>query len=180
MKRLLLIGFAIVVALSTAPTSSFAIAIIDFGTGDAGPGGIITVTGPNVSGANIPLESLSTLGITVPPGGTYDLSGALAFGNDATDTNGAAAFNFNTSTGTFSVVGGVPALGIANGTTLLLGSIVSFSFTADGTGINLNVSGDTKIAALLTALGLPSDTKFAFASFELAGNSLGTGSPYRP
>jgi hypothetical protein len=172
------IGIAVAAALAFAPSVASALALIDFGTGDAGFGGTITLTaGGNVLGTAIPLESLATSGTT--PSGTFDLSGPLAFGNDASDTNGAASFNFDTTAKTFTVFGGVPSLGIISNQTLLTGTISSFSYSILGNVLQLSVNGtDTKSVDLLTALGIPTDAKFAFASFELAAVTTGAANTY--
>ena len=171
-------GVAVAVVLALVPSVASALALIDFGTGDAGFGGTITLTaGGNFLGTAIPLESLATSGTS--PSGTFDLSGPIAAGNDASDTNGAAQFDFDTTAKTFTVFGGVPSLGIISNQTLLTGTISSFSYSILGNILQLAVNGtDAKSVDLLTALGIPTDAKFAFASFELAAVATGAANTY--
>jgi len=168
---------AIISSLFLFTLPAQALPIIDFGTGGAPAAGTITVTGGNVAGADIPIDSLNTLGIpTAPAPGVYDLAGA----GKAADANGAAVLTFNTATGAITIVGGVPALGIADNTTLLTGTINTWSFTDDAYSFSLTAYGnDIKDAGLLAALGLDPDfNKYTFVTFDLAGNAEGGGSPY--
>lgn len=156
---------------------AFAIPIIDMGTGLAGSGGTVTVSGGNVTGTNIFIDSLTVAGAALN-NGSYNLTGA-GTPDAATDADGSAALlNFNTATSAFSIVGGVPGLSIPNGTTLLNGTITGFSFTQSGFSLVLNAQGsDTKSPLLIRALGETS-TQFSFDGFSISGNSNGTGSPY--
>src|SRR5262245_43835442 len=97
--------------LATATPALAAPVSLDFGTGLAGIGGVITLSGPNVTGANIPIGVLNVLGTAFD--GAYVMSGILTF---------------DTLANTISIVGGIPGLGIAAGTTLLSGSFSTFSF----------------------------------------------------
>ena len=156
---------------------AFAVPIIDFGTGQAGPGGIVTVAGGNVIGTNIFIDSLTITGATLN-NGNYNLTGAGG-PTAATDPDGTAALlNFNTSTKAFSIVGGVPGLAIPDGTALLTGTITSFSFTQSGFSLVLSGQGfDEKSPLLIRAIG-ETDTLYFFDGFSISGNSNGTGSPY--
>jgi hypothetical protein len=180
MKKLVVI-FGMVVALVGFMTvgSVLATVVIDFGTGNAGSGGTITIAGSNSSGADIPVETMTVSG---DPGynGTYYLSGAQTTSSNANaNANGAAVLTFNSLTGTITVVGGVPGLGIANGTTLLTGTGDSFVVTLSN-GVLGSVQGtgpDTKSATLLTDLGI-SGAPFALFGFTTGFDITGGGSPY--
>ena len=169
-------------AVSAAP--AFADFIVDFGTGDAGAGGTVTVSGSNATASLIPLDSLTILGTAVD--GTYATYGSAV---DANGTNGSAALSFDTAAGTISVVGGVCVLGddtctggantLVTSTTLLSGAISSFSLSGSGTPvITLFASGpDTKSPALLAALGIPADTVFNYMVFNFSADAT---SPFGP
>jgi PEP-CTERM motif len=159
------------VAMMAAPAS--AVAIIDFNTGGAGLGGSIVLssaTGPNATGTNIPINGLTVSGAPMN-NGSFNVSGAA---NSVTpDADKAAALSFSTSGNTISIIGGIPELGIANGTTLLSGTLDNFTLTfgtndAGRQTARIEASGpDTKSPLLLRALGLPLDTKFVFFGFSM-------------
>jgi hypothetical protein len=138
--------------------------VIDFGTGSAGQGGTVTQNGSNAIGLNIPVGLLSvTIGNSMT---TYNTSGAA----NGVSASNVAALSFNTAANTITIVGGIPTLGIANGTTLLTGTFSSVSVTNQG-GVLLSVSGsgpDTKSQALLQALGVPLNTQFQFFGFSIS------------
>lgn len=179
MKAIMKISAVIVLGLCLVGPA-YAVPILDFDSGTGinngvGGNGIVSVVaGGNVIGTNISLEVLTATGTGAD--GVYDLSGAGA----SQDANGAALLNFNTATGAISLVGGVPALSVANGDPLLSGTISSFTEGGDGAYMLIfqATGSDTKDPALLTALGVDPTTQFGFYSFTLGGNSNGTGSPY--
>ena len=164
MKRLLL-GALMVAAIAFAPQTASAAIVIDFGTGLASAGGTYTLLpNGNATGSNIPVGVLVT-----------DLNGALgSFCTSGTGgSNGlcgptSAVLNFSTVTNSIQIIGGIPSLGIANGTVLLSGSFVSW--TADANGLHNAIGPDTKGRELLTALGLPITTQFAFFGFSLTSS----------
>ena len=176
MKGLTKIFIGLVLSLFLV-VPAFAIPIIDFGTGQAGAGGTVTVSGGNIVGTNIFIDSLTVAGAALN-NGNYNLTGA-AGPTAPTDLDGtAAALNFDTSTKVFTIVGGVPGLGIPDGTTLLSGTITSFSFTQTNFSLVLNGQGfDEKSPLLMTALG-ETNTEFFFDGFSISGNTSGGGSPY--
>lgn len=151
-KILTLVGYF---AFASIPLNAAAAVVIDFGTGLAGAGGTISNDGTNTTGMNILIGSLTTQGTAAD--GTY-----------VTD----ALLNFDTGANTISIVGDVTGLGIS-GATLLSGSFTSSSYTAiPGPGglITEIFSGqgpDIKNAALLTALGVPTNTPFDFFGFSI-------------
>lgn len=143
--------------------------LIDFGTGDAGWGGSLTVSGSNISGVGVPIDSLIVIGAPAN-NGTYDVSGAATSSNQ--DANKSASLDFDTATNYIRITGGVSGLGIADETVLLEGTFSSYQ--VDTTQVYLlNARGpDEKAEALLTALGLSLDTDFAFFGFSLSGIQL--------
>lgn len=163
MKRLLLLT-CIVLSGVLASSASAAI-VIDFGTALIGNGGLVTVSGSNAIGSNIPLGAMTvTIGNSTS---VYDTSGTATSTNQ--DPNLSAALNFNTSANTIQVIGGIPTLGIANGTVLLSGTFSSFAVSNFGFAATVFGTGiDTKNPALLTALGIPTNTPFTFFGFTIS------------
>ena len=101
MKGLTKIFIGLVLSLFLV-VPAFAIPIIDFGTGQAGAGGTVTVSGGNIVGTNIFIDSLTVAG-AVLNNGNYNLTGA-AGPTAPTDLDGtAAALNFDTSTKVFTI-----------------------------------------------------------------------------
>lgn len=152
--------------------------VIDFGTGDAGPGGTITITASGITGSNIPIDDLIVTGAPMN-NGDFEVTGT---GVDASDPFGSGVLNFNctgstqtncSTTNSISITGGVPLLGIANGSTLLTGSFSSVSGflllfdTLEATG------SDTK-PALYAPLGLAANFPFDLFGFSIG---MGPGSP---
>ena len=178
-KRLVetcVVGVLMTLGVALSPFPVQAVPIIDFGTGTAGTGGTITsLGGGNYSGAGIPVDVLSVTG--APGAGVYDLSGAFVSGTAVGGNS--AVLAFNTSTGSISITGGVPALVIGS-TTLLSGSFSSFTVTGP-IGNTLAISGlgpDAKDPYLLSALGLSPTLPFNFFGFTISAdfNSVtGTG-----
>jgi len=174
MKRAGLL-IALLVVLATM-TPAFSAVLIDFGTGSAGLGGTITISGGNAIGTGIPVDTLTISGAPVN-NGVFDTQGTVVSGTAVGGNS--AALSFNTNTGAISIVGGVSALGVPLGTTLLSGTIQSFSLTNGGTLGSITASGtDTKSPLLLAALGLPTSTPFAFFGFSIGFNQAGTGGTY--
>jgi len=154
-----------VAAIALAPQTANAAIVIDFGTGLAQPGGVYTLlANGNASGANIPIGVLTTdiNGVT----NSYCTSGTGGANGICGPTS--AVLSFNTLTNFIQITGGIPTLGIANGTVLLSGSFLSW--TADANGLHNAIGPDAKGATLLTALGLPTNTQFAFFGFSLTSS----------
>jgi hypothetical protein len=164
-RILSLAAFAMFAMTATARASE-----IDFSTGDAGSGGTITTDGTYWYGTGIPLDLMTVNGTT-----TYDLSGTGD--GAAAGTNCCAVLNFDTSTGTLQVIGGVPLLGVADGTVLLSGTFTSSTVTPIGDLLSFSVTSgtDTKSAALLTALGFDANTTWTFAGFTIGLASTNVG-----
>jgi hypothetical protein len=132
--------------------------IIDFSTGNAGQGGTITLlSGGNISGVAIPIDLITVAGL---PGG--DVQFSLTGG-----AGGFASLDFNTVENTITITGGIPDMGIADGTVLLTGSFVSWEATSNGL---LNATGpDAKNEDLLSYLGISPDAEFSFFGFSITG-----------
>ncbi len=162
---------------------AFAFPVIDFGTGDAngtlGHGGTITFTGVNQAFGSVPVDDMSVMGALV--NGVFDTSGAFNFINNETKLPETAAlvnFSFGPSGNFVNVIGGVPALGIPDGTTLLSGTFSSF--VTFGTTAIQGSGPDDKSPILLTALGIPLDTPFNFFGFSIDTGVLVVGPDVPP
>src|SRR5436190_389015 len=147
--------------------------ILDFGTGNAGFGGTISVSGGQATGAGIPVDFLSVLGAHgAPPAGLgYNVDGLGAPTASSDGTTG--ILEFSTSANYIRILGSVPSLGIAQGT-LLSGTISSFQLLPSGIVITIVSAGpDSKSPALLNALGIPSNTPFELFGFQVAAQQGG-------
>jgi|SRR3989338_864763 len=141
-----------------------AVPIIDFSTGIDGMGGTI-IPGTTITGTGILIGTLTAVGTTAD--GVYDVSGA---GAGASGSTALLNFSYGPSTNWLTIVGGIPTLGIANGTTLVSGSFTSLTYFPS---IGIMATGvDIKDADLLSALGIASGTPF-----ELFGFSIGFDPP---
>lgn len=165
------------IALLAFSTPARAAVIIDFATGGAGAGGSLTIGGGQASGSGIPVDALLVLGAPLN-NGTFDTSGTA--GSSSADANLAASLSFNTQTGAFSIVGGVPDLNIPNGTQLLTGTITDFTIVSSTlTSALVTLEGnDSKSSLLLAVLGLGATTEFEFLGSIFGANTSATGSPY--
>jgi hypothetical protein len=163
MKKLTFVGLCIgLIGLLSAPLASAA--ILDFSTGTGGVGGTIVDLGSgDAQGFDIFIDTLTASGTSAD--GVYNVDGTLAC---ATGSGGSCgALSFDTAAGTFSIVGSVPGLGVG-ATTLLVGTIDSFTFTtAGGIGTFFATGTDTKDAGLLASVGIPPATAFGFTGFSL-------------
>ncbi len=161
------LGF-MVVAAALLPLSAHAGVTIDFGTGDFS-GGTVTQSATNVVGAGIVVDDMFVQMNSGGPVGHFDTSGA-AVGPGET----AAVLAFDKTANTLTVVGGIPALGIPDGTTLLsmTGAFQTFSLTFPaGSGFVVNATGaDTKARTLLSALNIPATTQWAYFGFTQGGD----------
>ena len=149
-------------------TGAKAATIIDFGSNSSG--GTVTVTGGNLAGANIPVDVLLVLGAP-QNNGVYDTTGAVVNGEPGDDgTSAALSFNTDPTNNFITIVGGIPAFGIANGTTLLSGTITAFQIIQNQALIILSnaIGIDTKDASLLRHIGLAANTPFELFGFSIA------------
>lgn len=151
-----------------SPSTTKAATIIDFGSNSSG--GTVTVTGGNLAGANIPVDVLLVIGAP-QNNGVYDTTGAAVNGEPGDDgTSAALSFNTDPINNFIKIIGGIPAFGIANGTTLLSGTITSFQIIQNQALIILSnaVGIDTKNASLLQHIGLAPNTPFDLFGFSIA------------
>lgn len=169
MRKMVLVA----VALAFAVAMSAYAGTIDFGTGLSGAGGTVTLYADgNLSGTNIPIGSLTAVGLPANDG-VYVVGGSCGaggvYGCLSFSTGGLAGANFIT------INGSVAGLGISL-EALLNGTISSFGATTHGL---TNAEGpDTKAADLLAAFGIPANQGFNFFGFSLTtANPLTVGSP---
>lgn len=156
MRKLGILAALLVGLLFTMP--AFGAAIIDFGQGLAGVGGVFTLTGGNATGANIPIG-------VVTISGAPSHNGVFLVTGSCTGSGGGSygCLNFDTSGNTISITGAIPTLGIGS-ETLLSGTFTSF--TANTAGLSNATGPDTKAADLLATLGL-TGARFNYFGFTL-------------
>ena len=150
--RSLLLGGVMAAAIALAPSVSVAVPIIDFSDGGVG-GGTLAFDGTNVTGTDIVVTKLLVTGTPIA-NGTYDVQ------------NG--RLNFSTAANTLTLTGHINALSITTDVSLISnGHFGAFTWIP---GNGFQGSGtDTKFPGLLTAVGLPSNTAFAFFGFSIGG-----------
>jgi hypothetical protein len=160
-KRFLGIVLVMLLCLMLSPAPARAVYIIDFSTGLAGEGGSLTRSGGDVIGSAIPIGAMIV-------SGTGGSDGVYA----VTD----AQLNFNTGTKSLTIVGSVPALGLANRPLLTATSMSSFNliYAPDPSGgFTIYAIGlDTKDRSLLSALGIPLTTEWGYFGWSMTGQPL--------
>jgi hypothetical protein len=171
LKRLKILSVAAAVTLSMTAAAQAA-PVIDFSAGAAGGGGLISSSGPNVIGSNIPIGQVAVFGAT-SGNGVHAVAGSVpgSFGGAWGD------LDFDTTPGNnfISILGCISDFGIGisgnvcTPVTLLHGSIDAFTQTA--TGITIQAGFDVKNAQLVAALGLPPDTIFSLLDSSVSGIS---------
>lgn len=172
LKRLKILSVAAAVTLSMAAVAQAA-PVIDFSAGAAGGGGLISASGPNVIGSNIPIGQVAVFG-TTSGAGVHGVSGNVpgSFGGawGGLDFDTTPGNNFISILGCISDFGiGISAQGCTP-VTLISGTIDAFTQTASG--ITIQAGFDTKNAALVAALGLPPDTIFSLLDSSVSGSGL--------
>src|SRR5579871_134117 len=143
MKRVVFLASMLAMVLMVGPAS--AAVVLDFEQGTL-VGGTVSSAGV---GTNIPVDILKVQ-VDSNPATFYDL-----FGNGPNsgggDSNGSALVNFNTSTGAFTITGGVCVAGndICNGGT---GTLFGTSSTvlATGTGSSANITTQSSTTLVFT------------------------------
>ena len=181
-RLVVLLGTLFVGVAMSAPASA---TTIDFATGLAGTGGSIQVLADgSILGTNIPIGSVIISGAPVNDG-TYVVTGT-ATGTGLLPNPGFGSLNFYTgSTTTASyitltgcIAGSILDSGLGVGSNpcsspllLLSGTISSFDSTRLSQGLISATGADAKNAQLLAALGMPTNTQFAFfgSSFAVSG-----------
>src|SRR6185503_15619354 len=141
-----------------------------------GAGGTVTV-GANVTGSGIFIDTVTILGAPVNDG-VYNVDGTGVCPAGVGGSCGLLSFDRNANT--ISIVGSIPSLGILAPITLMSGDLSGgFTSGSSPTAAFVTASGvDTKASQLLTAIGLPTNTQFAYMAFQLSANTQATGSPY--
>lgn len=159
-KGILGIILTVAIAVFLFPTMVNANAIIDFSSGGGAGGGTITVNGSDLIGSAIAINSVTISGAPANNGPFAVASGVL---------------NFNTASNTLTIVGGIAGLSIPTGTTLLTATgPLNASFT-ESLFLSVTITGlDRKDDSLLTAIGLPLDTKFAYLDLQSSGTLQST------
>jgi hypothetical protein len=137
---------------------NISLAQIGYAGGAAGLATSLSIPIATIRGTNTPV---ATSDLAVTNGSLDFVTGSLT----AFSTNGGSAWDFAPG-GSITVVGGVPALGIPDGTTLLSGSFDN-TVSLTGTDPTLATDGflvatfsDTKDLMLLASFGLDPDTQF--------------------
>ena len=160
----LLAGFSTFAALPAQAV------VIDFGTGGAGAGGVITIVGGNISGSDIPINAVTIAGTSSD--GVFNLSGSITCTTIIPGDSDCGSLDFDTgiSSNFITVKGAIADLSVAY-VTLLSGTIDSFILS--GMSLTNAVGPDTKNAELLRVLGIEG-LAFNFFGFSL---SLDTACP---
>ena len=156
MRMSALLGFVVLGSLSF----NAAAAVISFGTGTAGFGGVVSFSpgGGDFTGTNINIGALTIAGSTSD--GPYAV------------TNG--VLSFSTVTGSLNIQGSVAGLGISS-QTLLSGTMDDFFYGySNGNILNFfSAAGSSVLSTdLLSAIGL-SGTGFDYLAYTIDVNSLG-------
>lgn len=154
------LGALATVAVLAMPVPSFAVAVLDFGTGLAGPGGVILDAGGGVLvGIDIPIGVFSFLNT---PAGNGATAASAVLTLSTTGPN----------TGTFSIFGDIPAF-LIDDQVLASGTITGFTYNtvlANGPiGLTITSGFDTKNPSILAALGLNPNTVFVPTGFSIGG-----------
>jgi hypothetical protein len=150
----------------TAPADALPRIDLDFSTGGAGPGGTIVISSGGVVGTGILLDMLTyTSEYESPSSRVFDLSGR---GTGLSGSTAILNFQVGTAGNYLEVIGGVPELGVPDGTVLLSGYFTYYDYRAgNGFGAFWGTGRDEKSDALLRALGLPPDLSFDFFGFTI-------------
>jgi hypothetical protein len=176
--RLVFAALLVSLLVFTGPAAALPVLDFDFATGSAGPGGTIATSGGHATGTGILIDTMTyTYEFASPTSQVFDLTGA---GIGLAGTTAVLNFSTGGAGGNFiEIIGGVPDLSIANGTTLLSGFFTDFSISTGGTFGMVNGGGHgLNSNALLTALGLPNDLNFDFFGFTIGLAIPGQGGPY--
>lgn len=146
--------FSIFLMVGTAMATSVS---IDFSDGSL-VGGTITSDGTNAQGTGI---AIGVMDVTIDGVETvYTLNPGNAF------------LSFDTLTGTININGTINVGGTIVTGDLLSGEITDYHLVVSNYYLSLSdaVGPDTKLAALLEALGIDPDTKFEYFGFSIAGD----------
>ena len=168
MKKILIIAVGLILALGLifAPATVKATPILDFGIIAPTTGSISYAGGAApLVGAGISVDNVVGLGTPLNNGVTVDLPGYfLNFSSG----------NFTGSTSNSWIFGPGGSISIANGVTLLSGTLTSASVIAAGGTFKVAITGfnDTKYEPMLNFYGLPTDVPYV-GNFNLSFNATG-------
>ena len=168
-KRILSLISLSTLAVFFGVTPARADAVLTFTQGTTAGGLLSYIGGTNpLVGLNIPINIVNAQGSPTPANaGDHGITnGLLNFtsGNLALGFGGVDIF---AGGGTFTITGGVPDAGIADGSTLLSGSFSSDGVSISDTGVRstgiIGGGDDSKDPDLLAYFGLPASAIFAFS-----------------
>jgi len=155
MRRRLFVALGLIAVLGFAGTAS-AETIIDFGPRLTG--GTITVTSTAVSGTNLAI-------------GVITLMDTPNFGALASFDTVDALLNFSSEQNTFQIFGSIGDPLNLGPQLLLTGDIASWTWNEGAKLLTLQ-GRDSKSDDLLSALGIPIGTPFAYFAFDLYGTQV--------
>jgi len=164
-----IVGLALV--LPVAPVG--ATTVIDFSTGIAGYGGVVSrFSDGNLSAEGIPVSTVTIVGAP-QSNGTYGVSGSA----NGSYLGYVGSLNFSTGglagTNVIQIIGSIVGLGITTNELLLTGTISSYSSPSASYGLVAAVGLDSKGANLLKAVGLDLATQFEYFAFSISTGFLG-------
>jgi len=173
LKRLKMLGVAALATILMAVPASAA-TVIDFQTGLAGEGGIISWDGTNLIGSNIPIGAMSVSNAPTN-NGVYLVNGLVP----AQGGGLYGSLNFNTSADNnfINIMGCIPGLTIGTiddsgnctqPVTLMEGTIQSYFDVASANGLIGVFGDDVKNAQLLEAIGFPTDLPWQYFGFSMS------------
>jgi hypothetical protein len=186
LKTLQVASIATLTLVGLASTAG-ASPVLDFGTGWAGEGGMITLfSDGSVSGVGIPIGKLTVLG--APSGnGVYAVDGTATdafndtYGSLSFDTGGLAGANFIKIDGYLPSKPGFGGIGSASSImTLMSGTLSNFSLNSDLSGNPNGIGGAVGWALaspLATLLGLSTDLQYTFVGWSISTDPLSAESP---
>ena len=197
MRRSLILSFLLVAVVAVSPAR--ASAILDFGSGFAGPGGTVSYAGGSSALVGQGIRIGALIGFNTPDNaGTYAITGNNAsYGVLNFRTGAYQGFSNNNyqfaGGGYFEIFGNVAAAGVSGndtgfsgqggGALLLSGSFTGAQMSANGVGGAVSfftpTGFDTKNAALVDFFGLAANTLFALSGYSVeVGNVRGNGAPF--
>jgi hypothetical protein len=182
MKKLL--GLLAVVLLSATPALAIPALVFDTTPGGAGGSLVYGGAGGPLVGTDIVFVDIASIDTPLNPGATLACSNcSLDFTTGNNTQEGPTQWVW-AGGGDFTLTGGVPALGIADGTTLLSGTFTTTPNTPGlasfGTSaLFIALGTDTKNAVLAGFFGLgPNDWNFANTEIALGTFTLGVGGAF--
>jgi hypothetical protein len=169
--RVMRVGALLALTLAVSVPARAAAILFD-NSGAAGGSFSYAGDGTAVSGSGITFDEITGQSTPTNDGVTIACSScSLSFSSGANlveDFLGSGVWIFSGTGGSFTLTGGIPSLGIADGSVLLTGtSMGSVTATITGSQINLSIQGtDTKIQELLDFFGLTNPLDYASTNIE--------------